>query len=493
MKKLLSILLAASLLCGSFSLFSCGNREPDEDQSTAEVTEAGEPEPGPDPSKVNYVPVKQPVEEVMLNGSYRSGNSEFITEETVKKYPRLTNLPTLYIDLDEGRQKEDIQHGSYIAGKYTFVDDNVLHSYYEQRLQIKGRGNWSWSFAQKPYTLKLDNGADFLGMGKAKKWVLVTVHSDKSMMHNFMTQKFAKALGMPGICDNEYIDVVMNGQYIGTYVLTEKIQIHDDRIEVEDDRGVLFEIEMVYRHSCKYCITMFENDQDPSRSIHLELLDYMDWDMDSLTRAQSKEVTERLRTLKEFFDMLGTAMKEGDWATLTQMIDVDSFVNWYLLNELTRNYDSAFVTSCYCYINEDNYLVMGPVWDFDTCYGIQSSTYEGQHIQDAPWFRWLFKNCPEYRELVNKRWEEIRKPEGPLYDFYMAIDQIADYFKQSEEMEHKLYPTSELLDVPFKDAVKFFKEWLLNRIEWMDSEFLSEEHGELDPTTTGYTKNKYIK
>ena len=483
------ICLAAWMILLSMLLAACSPTDKKAEDQTTDTT-VTDPEPNvpdtPDISTLSYIPTKdESIEEVIVDGSYKSGNSQFVTEDTVKKYPRLTNLPALYITLDDNKKLSDVQHGVYSGGTYTFVDDHVVTSYYELPLQIKGRGNWSWSFAQKPYTLKLDKKADFLGMGAAKKWVLVTVHSDKSMMHNFITQKLAARMGLPYTCENEYVDVVVNGKYVGTYVLTEKIQIHESRIDLKDKQGALFEIEMVYRHDDhSKCVLLYQNRDDNSHTIHLELKEYKDWDLDNLTRYEMTVLKEKLKVMQEFFDMLAAAMKEGDFATLQEMTDIDSFVNWYLLNELTRNYDSAFVTSCYCFINEDNKLVMGPVWDFDTCYGIQYAENNTQHVQDAPWFGWLFRNCPEFVELVGKRWEELRKPDGIMHNFYTAIDEIAVYIAESEKMEHKLYPNSELYDKPFKDCVKYFKNWVLERIVWMDKEFLPADHGELDATTT---------
>ena len=488
MKRSLT-LLAAWLLLLSMLLAACSPADKDGTDNTS-ATSVSDTDPGesetPDISALSYIPTPDTtIQEVKVDGGYVSGNSETVTEETVQKYPRLTNLPALYITLDDNKKLSDVQHGVYTGGTYTFVDDHIITSYYEQHLQIKGRGNWSWSFAQKPYSIKLDTKADFLGMGAARKWVLVTVHSDKSMMHNFITQKLAARMGLPYICENEYIDVLVNGKYVGTYVLTEKIQIHESRIDLKDKQGALFEIEMVYRHSDhSKCVVLYENRSDRNNTVHLELKEYKDWDLDNLTRSEAAALKEKLKVMQDYFDMLATAMKEGDFETVQEMIDVDSFVNWYLLNELTRNYDSMFVTSCYCFINEDNILVMGPVWDYDTCYGIQYPEYNSQHIQDAPWYGWLFRNNPEFVELVGKRWEELRKPDGIMHNFYMAIDEIKAYIAESEKMEHKLYPDSELYNRPYDDCVKFFKNWLIERFAWMDNEFLPDDHGELDKATT---------
>jgi|GEM_PF-657389 len=492
MKKSIVWIMIAVVIA-LFVLIACGaindddqNTDADNGDKSVVTTDPGEDADSNAAEEISYVrQTDNSVQESVINGCYRTGNSQYIEESIINKYKKLTNLPCLYITLDNHKSIGDITHGSYISGTYTLVDDHVIESYYELPLQIKGRGNWSWSFAQKPYNIKLGSKADLLGMGSAKKWVLVTVHSDKTMMHNFMTQKLAKIMGLRGTCDNEYVDVVVNGSYIGTYVLTEKIQIHENRVNLVNDQGILYEIEMVYRHSCKRCVVLYDNPSDRSRSIHLELKQYKDWDMDNLTRAQTVILRDKLTQMQEYFDLLATSMQSGDWETLTRMIDVDSFVNWYLLNELTRNYDSAFVTSCYCFINEDNKVYMGPVWDFDTCYGAQDGTYNNQHIQDAPWFGWLFKNCKEFVELVKIRWGELRVKDGIIADFYHAIDDIKEYIAESEVMEHKLYPDAELLNhLNFEQSVDYFKTWLKNRIQWMDKEFLPPEHDELDQDTT---------
>ena len=90
------------------------------------------------------------VNELSADGTYVSGNYTRVDGATVQKYPRLTNLPTLYLDFPDGKNLSSVQHGVYTEATYTFVDEYVEHSYYNLPLQIKGRGNYSWSFAQKP-------------------------------------------------------------------------------------------------------------------------------------------------------------------------------------------------------------------------------------------------------------------------------------------------------------------------------------------------------
>lgn len=471
MRKILSLFLIGILLLLSFA--ACDASETadgtGEKSTTVEsVTSVGTETAADTDATVSSEEPQTEIPAVTADGSYLTANYTTVDGETVQKYPRLTNLPALYITLDNQKSVSDIPHGTYISGRYTLVSDYVEDSYYELPLSIKGRGNYSWSFMQKPYSIKLDEKADFLGMGAAKKWVLVTVSSDRTMMRNYMTQKFAKELGLPGTCDNEYVDVIVNGSYLGTYVLTEKIEINENRIDVPEDQGILFEIEMVYRHSCQNCVVLYENKNSPENSVHLELKHYKDMDIDSWDRATRDQ---HLKELQTYFDRIARAMQRDDYATLQQYLDIDSFVNWYLLNEITRNYDSAFVTSCYCFIDENNILHMGPCWDYDTCYGSQDATVQGQHIQDAPWFGWLFTYCPEFVTAVKTRWTELRD-KGAIDKFVSDIDVIREKIAQSELMEHTKYPTSEVRNYgSYEEAIQYLKDWLNTRLAWMDQQF----------------------
>jgi hypothetical protein len=166
-------------------------------------------------------------------------------------------------------------------------------------------------------------------------------------------------------------------------------------------------------------------------------------------------------------------MKSGSMEELEKYIDVDSFVNWYLLNEVTRNYDSKFVTSCYCFRGEDGRLYMGPCWDYDTCYGAQFSETEGAWIQQAPWYEWLFEYHEPFVQKVKDRWAELRQPGSDIAEwFWTYMDATVERIAVSEQMNHKLFPNSEFVNVKYADAVKYMKRWLEARFQWMDSEFL---------------------
>lgn len=483
MKRLLPILLAG-LVC----LTACTAKLPANTVSTATTVSSSENSSNT-PTEVDFSPLFAPKDRnkgahetpMTPDGKYVTGNYTTVDAETVQKYPRLTNQATLYLEFPDGKDLSSVRHRQYSPATYTFVDEYVEDSYYNLPLQIKGRGNASWNLKQKAYAFKLDTKADLMGMGAAKKWVLISVGSDMSMMRNYLTQKLAAAMGLPYTCENEYVDVVVNGEYKGTWVLTEKIQIHEERINISEDTGVLFEIEMVYRHTCDTCIVLHENKSEPQYSVHLTLQEYKGKDIDDMT---SREKTTAKTELQAYFDPLNKAIynTRSTIDELSQYIDIDSFVNWYLLNELTRNYDSKFVTSCYCFIGDDGKLYMGPVWDFDSCYGNQSEVVLGYHVKSAPWYTALLNNSA-FKELCDKRWTEIRD-NGLLDAFYNAIGQTAIRIAQSEKLNHTLYPTVAYRNEPFDDAVAYFESWLTTRIQWMDGEFLLPNSPSYTPPVT---------
>lgn len=480
MKRLLIILLAG-LTC----LTACTGKLPaNTTPADTASTVSSQQNPSNTPTEADFAAMFEPkprnegvtVTPLAPDGQYITGNYTTVDSATVEKYPRLTNQPTLYLEFPDGKNLSSVQHRIYSPATYTFVDEYVEDSYYNLPLQIKGRGNASWGLAQKAYAFKLDTKADLLGMGAAKKWVLISVGSDMSMMRNYLTQKLAAAMGLPYTCENEYVDVVVNGEYKGTWVLTEKIQIHEERVDINEDTGVLFEIEMTYRHTCDVCVNL-----NPGGNVHLTLQEYKGMDVEDMTRDQ--KIAAR-RDMEAYFKPLNAAIynTNSSLQELSKYIDIDSFVNWYILNELTRNYDSQFVTSCYCFIADDGKLYMGPVWDFDSCYGNQSDVIDGYHVKNAPWYTALLDN-PHFKDLCDKRWTEIRK-NGLLDAFHDAIATTAVRIAQSEELNHTLYPTVAYRNEPFEDAVTYFQYWLTARCKWMDGEFLIPNNATSRPPVT---------
>ncbi|MDD4773091.1 MAG: CotH kinase family protein, partial [Eubacteriales bacterium] len=392
-----------------------------------------------------------------------AADTEPVDDAVKAKYPLLTSLPVLYITLDRGKISS-VDKETYVPGSYTLVTPDG--GIYEKPLTIRGRGNYSWWLPMKPYNLKLGRKTDLLDMGAAKNWVLITTFSDKTLLRSYLVLNLAVRCGIRGAVEVRYVDVFFNGAYNGLYLLSEKIQAHEERVDIEGT-GTLFEIEMPYRHDdCSACVIT-------SMGLHLMTDYHLGADPEYITEGD-------LLALKARIDRAESAMSSdkayGDY------IDTDSFVKWYIVNEFSKNYDSNFTTSCYCYLNEEGRLAMGPPWDFDTCMGNQDSTATGTspkgfHVADAPWYAVLLKN-PSFRGAVEEMWTALRD-RGVFDDLYADIDAVAEAISESRQLTHERWPDAlgrtDLRGAKslftYQEELDWLREWTAGRIDWLDDRF----------------------
>ncbi len=269
--------------------------------------------------------------------------------------------------------------------------------------QIKGRGNSTWLADKKPYQIKLEKKADLLETGReenaSKTWVLLTNHSDESLIRSQLVYNLSVAMGMqPGI-ECRMVDLFYDGEYRGVYLLCEKVEIGDGRVNINDLEGdfedanpdVDFDAlstatgKTENGASYVYCPEL-KNPEDLTGGYLLEI--------DTPGRAQlekcylvttrnthvvvkspefgSKEAMEYIATCyQEFEDTLYNAgVHPTNGKVLSDYINVDSLAQCYLINELAKNPDS-YRTSCYFYKDAGSDILMaGPVWDYDLSFGI---------------------------------------------------------------------------------------------------------------------------
>jgi hypothetical protein len=171
-------------------------------------------------------------------------------------------------------------------------------------------------------------------------------------------------------------------------------------------------------------------------------------------------------------------------------LDVDSFVDWYLVMELAKNPDANFFASCYMYYNPaDQKLYMGPVWDFDIGFGNDnmndfsnptgfhvnaSSTYPYGTATPTPWITQLFKD-PAFVAKVKARWNE-KKPVLDTLNAY--IDERAAYLDTAQALNFQQFPNvlsgsfwNTVSPVPgtYAGEVSSLKNFITQRLAWMNT------------------------
>ena len=322
--------------------------------------------------------------------SLADGTSETITVMQ-------SELPSLYIaldgvTLDTVHQDKSVKYaGTAVTLTDTENEENDLHV---TNATFKGRGNTSWAYYQKKgYQIKFDKKTSVLGMAKAKKWVLLANASDDSMMRNKLSFSLADQLGMTYAPDCAYVDLWINGEYRGTYLVCEKVELGTTRLNLNDPKGVLMEQDEAYFAAEDIWI------ENHSTGKHFVVKESVTEDDPALLQEAVKDFDDALNAFMEY-----AATTPDDAITLQSLsryIDVDSFLQYYLVNEFVLNRESAGSSFYWYKDGEQDVLHLGPVWDFDTCMGNDvenADSHQTAHIYNHIVFRKLL-SIPVVREM----------------------------------------------------------------------------------------------
>lgn len=366
------------------------------------------------------------------------------------------------------------------------------------KCKIRGHGNSTWktTFSQKkPYLLKLESAQSLLDMPAAQKWILMANTCDRSMLRNFYAEYlthnvWAKMRWNPS---SRFITLFLNGKYQGLYGLTEKVEISENRLTFEGE-GFLAEIDSHQGRPYKFLSNKGLNFN--IREPEAEQSDYERW------AARINEM-EQLIYSENFHE-------SGEYK---KFFDFDSFVDWYLLAEYSKNYDANFYNSVF--MNYDygrQKLFMGPAWDHDIGFGntAKSSTsvsmsygsllsnsawfqmfkfydkdanstsakdYEGFLINQNAWYYRLFSDI-EFVKAVKMRWNETRPA---LEQSVVWLRQQGVELEAAAEMNDSvwhiigssIWPRAPgyRLRKTYASEVEYFADWCENRIVWLDSVF----------------------
>lgn len=427
------------------------------------------------------------------------------------------DIPQIYIST----QGRDIS-GEYFAKKddgRTEVNVAVIDNTGEYddvidcMSDIKIRGNTTAGGEKKPYNFKLNKKKELLGMkGKAKKWSLLANAFDKALMRNALVMQFASEIGLDYISECRFVDVYVNGNYSGNYLLIESIDVGDGRVEIEAEdetsNDALMEID--------------NNGRDTAETFHLDKTPLGVWLMLGSPEFGPDE-TDQIELYRNKIDHTQQLLAEFEAALLTndidevaKYIDIDSFAKFYIVNELFRNQDINFSSTRFYVKNE--VLYAGPCWDYDLSSGNIGQYYSGDYkdgvtyntgkVQELVWYRYLMKN-KAFRDLVIKYYYQYLPQIQALFDGTMAdtgygIDGILNKYRTAFERN---YASEEELGAgwnitepdpadgfsyannreweTFDDAVEFLRDWLIHRDEWMQSEWQSAFISN-DIAVTGY-------
>ncbi len=330
------------------------------------------------------------------------------------------------------------------------------------RTNIRGRGNSSWYNAEKKsYRLKFDEKQSLLGRGKDKSWSLIANYFDKTLLRNELAFHMSRLSRLAYTPATDYVEVYLNGSYEGVYVLCDHLKTGSHRM----DADYLMEIDV--------------RAEEEDIQVHLTYLGQpvVVKDPDDISY-DSEEYTYISGFLTAAENALYSPAYTSPDTGYRQYFDLDSFVDWYLINEIAKNNDAVLYTSCYMNHNEGGKLCMGPVWDFDIAFGNvnynDNDKPEGVWIERSSWYHHLISD-PAFLAMVKERFMFYYNMQDDLYKF---IDDHAAYLKpyidKNEERWHTLntflWPNPVVFET-YQEHIDSLKDWLDARLEWMKQNY----------------------
>lgn len=364
-------------------------------------------------------------------------------------------VPVLRITTDEAGITEIPGKEEYLSATLE-IDGQGVYEDFKGVTEIKGRGNSTWGYPKKPYRLKLDKKAELCGFAKAKNYVLLANYLDPTLMLNAVAFKIAQLLEMPFTNHAIPVDVFLNDRYKGSYVLTEQVEVKENRIDLDETSSVVWELDSYF-------------DEDPKFTSDAFNLPVMLKDPDM----SDGQFEYWKKDFNEFLNKFAKEPLQGN--DYVDMIDIESVAKYLIVYNLTHNMEINHPKSIYLHKERGGKYVMGPVWDFDWAFDYEGS---GRHFSSYNRSLWnASMNHGIGTNFFHRFLEDTRVAD--LYkqiwaDFYS--NKLDILLKYVEEYTKVLKPSA-LKDSGIWENTRSFetqssnlKNWLKNRASWMNNE-----------------------
>ncbi|MEW6195356.1 MAG: CotH kinase family protein [Bacteroidota bacterium] len=426
-----------------------------------------------------------------------------------------SNLPIIIINTngqtikDEPKIEADMKIIDNGAGNRNYVTDNVFA--YDGKIGIEIRGHSSQMFEKKQYGIETRDSAgndidvSLLGMPEESDWVLNSSHIDKTFLRNVLIYKFANEMGNYA-SRTKYCELVLNGDYRGIYILQEKIKRDKNRVDIkkidpEDisgDKltgGYIIHIDR-REYDEKYWYSPFPPINGGSGKVYYNIQEPK---LEDITQEQFNYIKSYVT---QFETILSTSLYNDPFSGYYNYIDLDSFIDCYLLNEFSKNTDS-YRLSAYFYKDRDSEngkLVMGPLWDFDISFGVADYDdgfnpfgWQSYKRSDGdlvnPFYTIKLMEDPVFINKLAKRWYELQETILSYLTITYYIDSTTGLLSEAVTRNSARWP--ELFDgktyvwpnkyklTSYQSEINYLKSWISQRFYWLNTN-LSKDYSDIE-------------
>ena len=329
-------------------------------------------------------------------------------------------------------------------------------------LTVRGRGNSSFKMPKYGMKLEFADKVSLLGMPKNRDWALVANFGDKTHLRNYMMSRLSEWLGAKYTPRMQFVEVYLNRNYMGLYLLSETIKVGKKRVNIdENDTTFLIEKEDSKKFDPPYVLTdnlfyyHIKSPKNPSAESEDLLLDHLN--------AFESYMMEQYRH---------RSVEILDW------LDVDDYLLFYWVQEYSKNEDGNYARSVFMTWKKGEPIHFGPLWDFDLAFG-NASRDQNKNPEDwyirSYWLNYYILRNSIVESAATEYWKNHRET------FKALIDSIPVYraiIEKAIDNEYRRWPVignteNWALKDPYDsydEAVEVMTEWMKKRYQWIDNE-----------------------
>jgi hypothetical protein len=411
---------------------------------------------------------------------------------------QVTNLPTVVINTVDSEEPYDKEHE--IVANIIIINDNQIDA--DKAGGIRERGNGSREFPKKPWRIKFEKKQQVLDApAKAKKWTLINNYGDKTLMRNVIGFEIARRMDMAYVPYCRPVDVILNGEFKGCYQLCDQVEVNPNRVNITEMEptdisgdaltgGYFIEIDAyAYQETSWFQST---------RGIPVTIKSPDD---DAITSEQSAYI-------KSYFQKLETKLYSGTFTNVISgyrtLLDIDSFLQHFIVNELVGNTDTYWSTFMYKDRGSDKFFT-GPVWDMDLGFENDNRTYPITGSDTFLYNRSGASAASGMKNFVNRviisdketandlsRLWSIARNERDLNaeSLNALVDSMAEVLDQSQKLNFQRWQIlnqyvhqNPRIAGSYEGEVQYVKDYITQRFDQLDKPALLN----YDPTMTSVT------
>lgn len=445
-----------------------------------------------------------------------------------------SDLPVVYVNTENNAEiaskEEYIKATCKIQGNASFTNADQL---YDGDIKIKGRGNYTWEHPKKPYAIKLDDKTDILGMGANKHWALIAEYVDPTHIRNEVIPQLSEAMGMEYTAECQPVVLVLNGEYNGLYHLSENVRIGTARVNIFDWEDTASDIaKAIYKSEKENGMTKDTRDEiedyltenlgwitdkkftynnvqynvedyvtlpdgidggyllelDTYDAYHTEQVSDFETEASQPIQFKSPEYavtnTEIFDYAKNYIQSFENAVESDDYYAeldgiskhYSQMFDMDSLVQYWMMLEVTANSDGMRYSN-YMYKDFGELFKIGPSWDYDWTwnagYTVPTNewwTDQSYYNETKHWYKYLSKD-PYFITKAYELYQSVKPTLTSVYTDGGLIDQATERLSSAAAADNAKWQDG----TSAAEEAETTKTYVKNRYEWLATQFSSVE------------------